>query len=172
MLSNLITLEDINTLARPCTADRDIADAFIAEAQRADIRSRIGDAVFLRLFELDATPQEKTLLEGGSWQDCSGAPRYLVGLKTALAYYALARITRDGNIQATRYGAVVKDDDRSSEPDYTERNRQYRELFSQADAYMAECLAYMQSNREAFPGTQCNEVPVSNRMRIRVIRKR
>lgn len=172
MLSNLITQQDINTLARPCTSDADVADAFIAEAQRADVRSRIGDAIYLRLFETDPTAPEKTLLEGGKWTDNTGAIHYLVGLKTALAYYALARIIRDGNIQASRYGAVIKDDERSSEPYDTERNRQYRELFSQADAYMAECLAFIQSNNDAFPGCIKSEAPISNRARIRVIRKR
>lgn len=174
MLRNLISLEDISLLARPCTADRDIADAFIAEAQRADIRSKLGDAIYLRMFASDRSANEDLLLEGGEWQGPNG-PRILTGLKTTLAYYALARITRDGSIQASRYGAVVKDSDYSAEAENQERNRQYREIFSQADAYMAECLAFVNCHRKDFPDnpcSQCAQTVTSNRMRIKIIRKR
>lgn len=173
MITNLITLEDISLLARPCTADRDIADAFIAEAQRADIRPKLGDAAYLRLFAEDRTETENLLLEGGRWTD-GDSQRLLVGIKTTLAYYALARILRDGSIQASRYGAVVKDSEYSDEAEGQEKNRQYRELFSQADAYMAEALAFVQSHSKEFPGYSCSAPSAvnSNRMRIKIIRKR
>ena len=164
-MRNLITYEEISQLARPCTTDEDMAKAMIAEAQRVEIKPRLGDALYLKVlaleesFIVDAGDADtdvdlyidsdddalstissldpyQILLEGGQWIDSCGTPHLLAGLKTALAYYALARITRDGNIQETRYGAVVKDDQYSAEPEKTERQRQYRELFSQADIYM------------------------------------
>lgn len=171
MTRQLITLQDLNTLARPCTADADLADAFIAEAQRSDVRPRLGDAIYLKLVAAGADTPEQFLRDGGVWKDSKGNQRLLVGVKTALAYYALARITRDGNIQASRYGAVVKDDDYSVEAENAERNRQYRELFAQADAYMSECLEYIDAHRDAFPGCRQNRTRTSNRMTIRVIRK-
>lgn len=171
MNRQLITLQDINTLARPCTADADLADAFIAEAQRSDVRPRLGDAIYLQLATAGANTQVQFLRDGGTWTDSDGRQHLLIGVKTALAYYALARITRDGNIQATRYGAVVKDENYSAEAENAERNRQYRELFAQADDYMTECLEYIDAHRDAFPDCRRASTRTSNRMTIRVIKK-
>ena len=169
-MRNLITYEEISHLARPCTTDEDMAAAMIAEAQRVEIKPRLGDALYLKLMEDTPEDRFKVLLDGGVWEDRCGR-NLLTGIKTALAYYALARITRDGNIQATTYGAVVKDDQYSADPERTERQRQYRELFSQADIYMAEALHYLAQNRETFPEYKTCAKMRSNRMTIRTIGK-
>jgi hypothetical protein len=171
MERNLISLADIHMLARPCSTDADAADSFIAEAQRTDVRPRISDAVYLMLFEHPEDQHVITLWEGGVWRDRCNAPHVVTGLKTTLAYYALARIIRDGNIQATTYGAVVKDDSHSTEALTTERSRQYRELFAQADGYMSECLRYLDTHAEKFPGYTCAKKSPHNRMSIRVLKK-
>lgn len=199
-MRNLITYEEISQLARPCTTDEDMAKAMIAEAQRVEIKPRLGDALYLKLLELDerfivdagdasatsdieidaeddaastisSLDPYQLLLEGGQWVDANGAAHLLTGVKTALAYYALARITRDGNIQETRYGSVMKDDQYSMDPEKTERQRQYRELFGQADSYMAEALHYLAQNRQAFPEYNTCAKMRSNRMTIRTIGK-
>lgn len=169
-MRTLITYQDISLLARPCTTDEDMAMAMIAEAQRVELKPRLGDALYIQL--MAETPDERfdTLLNGGIWTDGCGE-HLLTGLKTALAYYALARITRDGNIQETRYGSVVKDDQYSADPEKAERQRQYRELFSQADSYMAEALNYLAQNRQAFPEYKTCAKMRSNRMTIRTIGK-
>lgn len=202
-MKNLITYEEISQLARPCTTDEDMANAMIAEAQRVELKPRLGDALYLRLQNpdedvvveggeasgasasygiiVDADDDAPTslseinpyrvLLEGGEWVDKQGGRNLLTGIKTALAYYALARIVRDGNIQATTYGAAVKDDQYSVEPEKTERQRQYRELFSQADSYMAEALSYLAHNRKTFPEYKACAKMRNNRMTIRTIGK-
>lgn len=199
-MRNLITYEEISQLARPCTTDEDMAKAMIAEAQRVEIKPRLGDALYLKLLELDESfivdaggasansgveidseedaistisslDPYQILLEGGQWIDSSGSAHLLTGVKTALAYYALARITRDGNIQETRYGSVMKDDQYSTDPEKTERQRQYRELFGQADSYMAEALNYIAQNRATFPEYKTCAKMRSNRMTIRTIGK-
>lgn len=169
-MRNLITYEDISHLARPCTTDEDMAAAMIAEAQRVEIKPRLGDALYLKLMEETPEDRFKVLLEGGVWEDKCGR-NLLTGIKTALAYYALARITRDGNIQATTYGSVVKDDQYSADPERTERQRQYRELFSQADSYMAEALAYLTKNCSNFPEYKAQGKMRSNRTTIKIIGK-
>jgi hypothetical protein len=148
-----------------------MAEAMIAEAQRVEIKPRLGDTLYLPLMEEAPDKKYETLLEGGKWTDKCGDTRLLTGVKTALAYYALARIVRDGNIQASTYGAVVKDDQYSAEPERTERQRQYRELFSQADSYMAEALAYITRNCDAFPEYNVQGKMRSNRMTIKSIGK-
>lgn len=167
-MKNLITYEDLSTLARPCTTERETAEAFIAEAQRIDLKPRIGDALYLALCQEETVDRFAVLLDGGQWEDNSG-PRLLTGVRTALAYYALARIVRDGNIQPTTYGAVVKDDQHSMDAEKAERQRQYRELFSQADTYMGEVLGYLECNRKAFPEYTCRTSQRNNRMTVRVI---
>lgn len=176
-MKNLITYEEISQLARPCTTDEDMAAAMIAEAQRVEIKPRLGDALYLKLLDIEEDASTapngglyQILLEGGRWTDSCGA-HLLTGIKTALAYYALARITRDGNIQATTYGAAIKDDQYSADPEKAERQRQYRELFSQADSYMAEALHYLAQNREAFPEYKTCAKMRSNRTTIKIIGK-
>ena len=170
-MRNLITYQDISLLARPCTTDEDMAVAMIAEAQRVELKPRLGDALYLKL--MAETPEERfnVLLNGGEWQCANKEDHLLTGVKTALAYYALARITRDGNIQETRYGSVIKDDQYSADPEKAERQRQYRELFSQADAYMAEALNYLAMNRQSFPEYKTCAKMRNNRMTIRAIGK-
>ena len=177
-MKNLITYEEISQLARPCTTDEDMAAAMIAEAQRVEIKPRLGDALYLKLLDIEEAASTapdrglyQILLEGGRWTESCGATHLLTGIKTALAYYALARITRDGNIQATTYGAVVKDDQYSVDPERAERQRQYRELFSQADCYMAEALTFIAKNCGAFPEYKAPCKMRSNRMTIRTIGK-
>ena len=201
-MRNLITYEEISQLARPCTTDEDMAKAMIAEAQRVEIKPRLGDALYCRLAEepaeyivisggtadaseaqgvIDSDPEAESnvdsldpyevLLNGGRWISKNGCVYHLTGIKTALAYYALARIVRDGNIQATTYGTAIKDDQYSSDPEKAERQRQYRELFSQADSYMAEAINYITHNCEAFPEYKVAGKMRSNRMAIRIISK-
>lgn len=170
-MRNLITYEEISQLARPCTTDREMAEAMIAEAQRIEIKPRLGDALYLKLLEKAPEDRFMTLLEGGIWENRCKEQNLLTGIKTALAYYALARITRDGNIQETRYGSVLKDDQYSTDPEKTERQRQYRELFGQADSYMAEALNYLAQNRQTFPEYKTCAKMRSNRMTIRTIGK-
>lgn len=212
-MRNLITYEELSTLARPCTTDREMAEALIAEAQRVEVKPRLGDVLYLRIledadektiyeggsadFEADTvilgaadsdliiggetaysyvseaatSPRYDILLNGGTWTDTHGEQRLLTGVKTALAYYALARITRDGNIQTSTYGSVVKDDQYSVEAERAERQRQYRELFSQADSYMAEAVNYLASNCRSFPEYKAAGRMRSNRTIIRIIGK-
>lgn len=170
-MRNFITYEDISSLARPCTTEPELAEAMIAEAQRVELKPRLGDALYVAVGEVDTKGRFGTLLDGGQWQDRCGQARLLTGLKTALAYYALARIIRDGNIMPSTYGAVVKDDQYSAEAERAERQRQYRELFAQADTYMAEVLQYLASNREVFPEYKPCGKPKNNRLVIKTIGK-
>lgn len=213
-MRNLITYEEISRLARPCSADQELAEAMIAEAQRVEIKPRIGDALYLRLLkeassggitDTDAEvvyyggsasdePDEiivatenatiiiggdvaqgsgrfSTLIYGGEWKTPQGEPKLLTGIATALAYYTLARLVRDGNIQVTTYGSVIKDDRYSADPEKAERQRQYRELFQQADSYMAEAIHYLKTNCRIFPEYTERGKMRSNRTTIRIIGK-
>lgn len=171
MIKNLITYEEISQLARPCSAEQETAEAMIAEAQRVEVKPRVGDALYLAMTKAPDDARFKVLLSGGEWSGRCGSPRLLTGIKTALAYYALARIIRDGNIQVTTYGAVVKDDQYSFEAEKAERQRQYRELFGQADTYMAEVIQYLTEKCKDFPEYTVQGKMRSNRTTIKIIGK-
>lgn len=169
-MRQLITYEDITRLARPCSADEEMVTAMIAEAEREDVKRQIGDGLYIAVKADEPEPKFNTLIEGGEWADCSGRKHYLTGLKTALAYYVYARIVRDGNIQATRYGSRVKDDDNSIEAINAELQRQYREAFSSADLYMGEVIGYIKANRDIFTEYTCEEPHMTNnRVQLRII---
>lgn len=169
-MANLITYEEIGALSRPCSTDRDIAEALVAEAQRLDIRPRIGDELYVNLISHNYQDERLIkLLEGTQWHDGCEV-RCLTGLKTALAYYAMARITRDGNITPTTYGAVIKDDQYSQEAERSERQRYYRELFSIADSYMAEVIEFLNRNCSLYPEYKKRKIK-NNRTSIRIIGK-
>ena len=169
-MRNLITYEEISSLARPCTADREMAEALIAEAQRMDVRPALGDGLYLKLIESEAPEGPyAVVLDGGAYTGSCGKRKLVTGVKTALAYYVLARLVRDGNIHPSTYGAVVKDSDYSTEPEQDERSRQYRELFSQADKYMAESVEYIRANRQSFPEYDCQGKMTSNRTTFKII---
>lgn len=170
-MRNFITYEDISLLARPCTTEPELAEAMIAEAQRVELKPRLGDALYVAVGEDDKDDRFRTLLDGGQWKDRCGETRLLTGLRTALAYYALARIIRDGNIMPSTYGAVIKDDQYSAEAEKAERQRQYRELFAQADSYMAEVLQYLSHNRGIFPEYKACSKASNNRLIIKTIGK-
>lgn len=170
-MTNFITYEDISRLARPCTTEPELAEAMIAEAQRVELKPRLGDALYVAVGEDDKEGRFRTLLDGGQWKDRCGETRLLTGLRTALAYYALARIIRDGNIMPSTYGAVIKDDQYSAEAEKAERQRQYRELFAQADSYMAEVLQYLSHNRGKFPEYKACSKASNNRFVIKTIGK-
>jgi hypothetical protein len=163
----IITLSDINALARTCHADESIAASLIAEAERQDIKPKIGDALYLQITRDEVPAAYDTLLDGGEWQQRDGTVRYLTGLRTALAYYAYARIIRDGNIQSTRFGAVIKTEDNSAESERAERQRQYREAFTTADGYMSEVMEYLSENAETFG--YARKTMRANRCTLRVI---
>ena len=167
-MKHLITLEDISRLARACNADRSIAASLIAEAERQDIKPKIGDALFIAITQDDTPAGYDTLLDGGEWAQSDGTARWLTGLRTAAAYYAYARIIRDGNIQSTRYGAVVKTEDNSADAERSERMRQYREAFAAADGYMTEVLDYLRQNACMFPEYQTKTFK-ANRTIIRTL---
>ena len=140
--NSIITVEEIGTLARPCTIDEDIAVRYIEEAELQDVKSILGDALFYAVAG-DADKYAE-LLNGGTYE--SGGVRYgFAGLKTALAYYAWARMVKSAVNHLTRFGYVSKNDDYSHAVDWKERQAAYNDAYAVADGYMQECVAYLKA---------------------------
>ena len=88
-MTNFITYEDISRLARPCTTEPELAEAMIAEAQRVELKPRLGDALYVAVGETDSKGRFRTLLDGGQWKDRCGATRLLTGLSYSFGKWAV-----------------------------------------------------------------------------------
>lgn len=141
------------------TAER--IEPCVLEAQQADIKPQVGDALFVRLLtpERAATEPYSTLLDGGLYRGCDGGERVFDGLRTALAYYAYARlITSSVNYLGTT-GLRTAVDSTAAKAEYDERERVRLDVRRMAESYMADALAYARSVdelRSLLPGCGCN----------------
>lgn len=167
-MNNIITAEEVSIYGRPVSTDKTTLDSTIREVEAEDIRPRLGDAMYTALINGLSDDRFLVLLEGGDWTDKAGRIRYCMGLKRAVAYFVYARVIRDGNIQATRYGSVVKNTEYSAEPAIRERRRQYEEFFATADRYLKDCLIYL-SDGCSFPEYTQNGLIKANRSRMKVL---
>lgn len=147
MQEYLITHKEVGVLARDMSAhmDEDRVNTYIRESEMIDLKSALGDALFLAV---KADPSKyDTLLNGGEYESC-GEKRYFEGLKRCLAYYAYARIVKNGTGNVTRYGFVNKESEYSSTAEFKERNQAYNDAFSIADRLMKDCLRYLVDIKE------------------------
>ena len=167
--TQLISLDDISRLARPCYADERLAAVCVLEAQNLDLRPQLGDALFLAIFSEGATsPRIKAILEPQTY-DCACGGGMHFGLLKALAYYAYARIVKTGTNQQTRYGFVAKNDEYSDNVSLKERVGAYDDAFATADAYLADVIKYINANSAIYPEYKNGGRLRNNRARFNMI---
>lgn len=94
MKQYLITTEEVSKLSRDMSIhlDNSKIETYIRESENIDIKSALGDALFLDI--KDHPEKYDILLNGGEYQSECSNKRSFVGLKSALAYYAYARIVK------------------------------------------------------------------------------
>jgi hypothetical protein len=184
MKARLITKQDITQFARPCSADDALVSRCIEEAELFDVRPVIGDALYMDMQAAIAKHQYGTFTDvfddtfdkaqrlafiysGGKYEDKQGDIHIFIGLRSALCYYAYARIVRAGNGLQTRFGYVNKSDEYSTNATLGERTQAYNEAFELADAYMIETKRFLcEMCPELAPKKMRN-----NRIKLRVIGK-
>lgn len=164
----LIMPDEVSALSRDMSThvDENRVTSLILEAQDIDIKSAIGDALFIDLQENQYKYAE--LLDGGVYE-CKCGRFTFSGLRKALAYYSYARLVKQGDSNVTRFGFVVKESEHSHRPDYREKVAAYNDAFSVADTYMKECLRYLVHNRDKYPLYQGNGGMTANRTIYRVL---
>lgn len=151
MQQYLITTEEVSKLSRDMSIhlDNSKIETYIRESENIDIKSALGDALFLDVKE---HPEKyDILLNGGEYDSECGIKRYLIGLKTALAYYTYARIVKNGDGNVSRFGFVNKESEYSSRPDIKEKVMTYNDTFNVADRYLKECVRYLNDCKNDFP---------------------
>lgn len=147
--------------------DEDKIETYIRESESIDIKSALGDALYLDVKE---HPEKyELLLDGGIYEDKRGEKKMLMGIKTALAYYTYARIVKNGDGNVTRYGFVQKEDEYSSLTDIKEKVMAYDDAFSIADRYLKECVMFLEDKKNDYPLYKGNGKIKANRTVYRVL---
>ena len=144
-MEHILQPEDLRTLGRPIgkVADEKLK-AFITEAEQLHLKPILGDELFLKL--LDDTQQEdekvKKLLYGGTYTDKRDKIHSFLGLRVALSYFVYGQNLMSGDIESTRFGSVMKNNDFSSRISSKERSDAYNNAIEVAKAYLQECVAF------------------------------
>ena len=151
MQQYLITTSEVATLSRGMSVhiDEDKIETYIRESESIDIKSALGDELYLDVKE--HSEKYELLLYGGTYEDNRGEKKMFMGIKTALAYYTYARIVKNGDGNVTRYGFVQKEDEYSSRPDIKEKVMAYNYAFSIADRYLKECVLFLNEKNDEYP---------------------
>jgi len=147
----LITRNDVIALSRSMSQyiDSDKVETFIRESENIDIKSALGDELFLDVKE---HPENyKSLLDGDIYETSRGEKRIFSGLKTSLAYYTYARLVKSGDGIVSRFSFANKDSDYSSRSELKEKVMAYNDAFSVADRYLKECVRYLNDCRSEYP---------------------
>lgn len=169
MQKYLITTSEVSTLSRGMSVhvDEDKIETYIRESESIDIKSALGDALYLDVKE---HPEKyELLLDGGTYEDKCGEKKMFMGIKTALAYYTYARIVKNGDGNVTRYGFVQKEDQYSSLTDIKEKVMAYDEAFSIANRYLKECVRFLQNKKKDYPLYRGNGKIKANRIVFKVL---
>lgn len=151
MQQYLITTNEMMTLARDMSQhiDKSKIEVYLRESENIDVKSALGDTLFIDVKE---HPEKySVLLDGGVYETECGEKKVFAGLKTALAYYAFARIVKNGDGNVTRFGLVKKESEYSSNSDLKEKVMAYNDAFYVADRYLKECVRYLDDCKNQFP---------------------
>ena len=168
-MEHLITIDEFKELARPTSVHIDESEvtAYIRESEDMNIIPAIGYDRYKHLLADDQSTlseDEKTLLSGGEYtvkQGCTGDAKTTTvkchGLKTALAYYAYAKMLRSDGAVVARAGFMRHDDVYSSHVDDS-KLKQYNDVMNCAEFYLGSCLAFIKSKDDTIKpvhGTRC-----------------
>lgn len=169
MQKYLITTSEVSTLSRGMSVhvDEDKIETYIRESESIDIKSALGDALYLDVKE---HPEKyELLLDGGTYEDKCGEKKMFMGIKTALAYYTYARIVKNGDGNVTRYGFVQKEEEYSSLTGIKEKVMAYDDAFSIANRYLKECVRFLQDKKKDYPLYRGNGKIKANRIVFKVL---
>jgi len=142
----IISMDDIQQV-RPLANNLDEAkvDIYIREAEHLDLLPVIGASLYARFDDgVNLTEQEETMLEGGDYDGGCGV-RHFAGVKTALAYFAYARLVRNIQVNVTPYGVVTKMGEESSPTDYRTVAAASADAHNIGEALLAEAMRYWRS---------------------------
>lgn len=168
-MHQLITATEVKSKARDIgqNISETKINIFIEESENIDIKSALGDPLFLDL--KDNPELYSKLLDGGEYLTDKKEKRTFSGLKSAIAYYVYARIVKNGDGHVTRMGFVNKESEYSTRPDIKEKVMAYNDAFSIADRYLKECVRYLDDCKSIFPMYKGNGSIKANRVVFKIL---
>lgn len=142
----LITNDEFKSRARVVSSNIDAAkiEAFIHEAEIMDLKPMLGD---LFVDVMNNKERYQVFVEGGILI-LSDKRVEIEGLKTALAYFAFARMARNGDAIITRYGFVNKENTNSYRAEQEQREQVYNDCMAIGRKCVDECMRYMRRERK------------------------
>lgn len=166
-MEHLVTASEWKTLARVASVhvDEEEVDKYIEECEDVFIIPAIGVELFEALasyanksvvawdesfaysfvdgtFHLSAKDVD-ILLNGGYYDDCKR--KRTKGLKTALSYYAYAKMARNDGVIVGRSGLMQHTDEYAQRADDKQRTNRYNDVMSIAETYLSGCLDLIRS---------------------------
>jgi hypothetical protein len=136
----IVTPLEMMELTRLEYSDQDKLVPLIREAE-LHVKATIGDELYIRIVTNPPDPAFDDLLEGCVYRTTCG-DRSFEGLKTAVAYYAYAKVCKS-DIVPTRYCNADKRSEYSYHSTLTERQKNVREALEYADKHLQDCLDYI-----------------------------
>lgn len=147
--------------------DEDRINVYIRESEDIDLKSALGDALFLDV--KNNTQKYDVLLNGGEYNDRCGNVCAFSGLKRALAYYTYARLVKNADGNLTRFSYVSKDSEYSHAVDFKQKLMAYNDAFNIADRYLKECVRFLEENKKDYPLYKGSGVIKANRTTYRIL---
>ena len=144
---HILSVERFKELARPTSkhiAEGDVM-TFVRELEAIKIIPAIGLVRFKKLRDYPEDSSNKTLLEGGEYNDKCGKLKRCVGLQTAVAYFVYAHMVMVDGGMLTRTGLMQHNDSYASREDNKNRVRLYDDAMNTAETYLSMCLAYIKA---------------------------
>ncbi len=154
-MKHLLSTEQLRKLGRPIgkMVDNTKLDAFITEAEQLHIKPIIGDSLYLKILaELEKENIENKeitlLLDGGNYNSKDYGKsdhddvHCFMGLREALSYYVYAKNVMSGDIESTRFGMSIKENDYSSHVSDKSRSTLYNGIIEIAKGYLDECVTF------------------------------
>lgn len=166
----LITVDDIRKIRQIAkNIDPERVEIYIREAETIDILPRVGAEFYQRLTQVgdieyeaceilskeeifshetiemhkDLPVLEWKFLSGGYYLGSDGTMRHFDGAKSALCYYAYARLVRNHSSQVTPFGVVTKMGDESSLVDIKSIAAISSDARKIGDEYFSQCLEFL-----------------------------
>lgn len=116
--------------------------AFAQEAELLYVKPILGDKLYNEIVANPTDEKYETLLNGGTWTDDNEDSHTFAGLKVTISYYIYAQNLMSGDIQPTRFGNVIKENDYSTPITDKTRSDAYNSTLEIANLYMKDVVAY------------------------------
>lgn len=167
MDSLIVTREDLAAY-RPISKNipQERVEVFINEAQVLDLLSILGAPLYYdfitKVFD-SGDPMYasyQALLNGSTWT-VSGVTKKHYGLKPVVSYYALARLTKNNQINLTSYGVTSKVNPQSEPVEAIQVSYQVKELQSIAVGYQDTTLDFLRDNAATYTMFNYHEEPLT-----------